>query len=114
MPTSNGVILTDDLRNRTLPIQIRKQPQGYEFREFAGGMLLRERIRHNHAYLQSCIFAIVREWVAENRPHEGWSLRVNDCALNWRYGCSGGLRASRGLFPAPPPARDGYGQVSTQ
>jgi hypothetical protein len=98
MLTRNGVILTDDLRNRTLPIQIRKQPQGYEFREFAGGMLLREHIRHNHAYLLSCIFAIVREWVAHKRV----GACVLTTALYQRYGCSAALRAFARAFPGAP------------
>jgi hypothetical protein len=67
MLTSNGVTLTDDLRNRALPVQLRKQPIGYEFHEYEEGTLLKH-INQNSAYYLSCVFAIVRKWVEAGRP----------------------------------------------
>jgi hypothetical protein len=66
MLTSNGVTLTDDLKNRTLPIQLRKQPREYEYHLY-GRIPLLEHIRQTHDNLLSCIYAIAREWIDQGR-----------------------------------------------
>jgi hypothetical protein len=65
--TSNGVNMTADLANRCMLIRIRKQPDGYKFRQWPRGDLVGHIWDHS-AYYLSCVFAVVSAWLAAGRP----------------------------------------------
>jgi hypothetical protein len=67
MGTSNRAEATEDFANRAIITRIRKRPLNYTFRTFNGLSLL-EYVERNRNYIQSCIFAVVREWVKKGKP----------------------------------------------
>ena len=65
--TSNGVDTTRDFANRSNIIRIKKKPPGFIFTKFPEGDLL-NRVRHCQAYYLGCVFAVIREWQARDKP----------------------------------------------
>ena len=63
--SSNGVESTRDLANRSSIIRIRKR-EGYSFRKYAEGDLLRHVIAQQ-SYYMGAVFSIIKEWVAKGR-----------------------------------------------
>jgi hypothetical protein len=85
--TSNGIELTNDLANRCSIIRIRKR-QGYQFKRFNEGDLL-DHVQANQGYYLGCVFAILREWIRQDKPTEydqRHSFRKWSSALTWITG----------------------------
>jgi hypothetical protein len=82
--STNGSELTRDLANRSIITRIRKQPDGYPFREYLEGDLL-AHVRGRKAAYMGAIFAVVRAWMdagcqkTQESRHDfrGW-VRVMD------------------------------------
>lgn len=64
--TSNGVATTRDLANRCSIIRIRKRPEDHVFQAYPEGGL-HDHIEANQPYYLGCVFAVVREWVAQGQ-----------------------------------------------
>ena len=67
MLTSNGMESTKDLANRSCISRILKRPEGYEFRTYPEGNILRH-IKENQTYYLGCVFAIVSNWMKNGKP----------------------------------------------
>jgi len=65
--STNGAELTPDLANRSIVTRIRKRPEGWKYREFPEGDLLRH-VEEKQAFYLGCVFAVLREWLREGRP----------------------------------------------
>lgn len=65
--STNGAELTVDLANRSIITRIRKRPEGYRFRDYPEGDLLRH-VEAKQAFYLGCVFAVLREWLARGRP----------------------------------------------
>lgn len=84
LATSNGFETTPDLHNRSLVIELRKQPAGYHFRRYSEGDLI-AHTRARQAYFLGCVHAVIREWIArgslqsEERRHlfDEWARTVD-------------------------------------
>jgi hypothetical protein len=63
MMTSNKAELTTDLANRSNPIRLLKQPEGYQFKKYPGGRDVLEHVRRHQGRYQGAVFTIVRAWV---------------------------------------------------
>jgi hypothetical protein len=78
--TSNGVDCTRDYANRACIIRIKKRV-GYTFKTYPEGDLL-EHVRARQPYYLGCVFAIIREWIAQGRP------RTNETRHDFREWCT--------------------------
>jgi hypothetical protein len=67
MLTSNGVDTTRDLANRSNIIRIRKKPNGYAFKKYPEGDLLRHVMANQPLYL-GYVFAVIAEWHKRGTP----------------------------------------------
>lgn len=63
--TSNGIETTRDFANRASIVRIRKR-EGHTFRQYEEGDLL-QHVRARQPFYLGCVFAIVREWIAQGR-----------------------------------------------
>lgn len=70
MMTTNGANLTTDLANRTSPVAIRKEPEGYQFRRHPEGTIL-DHVRADQGLYLGAVFAIIRAWRAAGSPQTG-------------------------------------------
>jgi hypothetical protein len=77
--TSNGVESTRDFANRASMVRIRKR-DGYTFKAYPEGDLL-QHVRVNQPFYLGCVFAVVREWIAQGR------LRTNETRHDFREWC---------------------------
>ncbi len=64
--TSNGFEATRDLANRSAIVRIRKQAEGYTFRQWPEGDLL-EHVKANQPYFLGAVFAVVKEWIRQGK-----------------------------------------------
>ena len=64
LATSNGFETTPDLWNRTVTINLRKRPPGYNFGPYPEGDLI-AHVRARQPYYLGCVHAVLREWIAE-------------------------------------------------
>jgi hypothetical protein len=62
--STNGAELTRDAANRAIITRIRKQPEGFQFKEFPEGGLF-AHVKANQGFYLGAVFAIVREWSAK-------------------------------------------------
>jgi hypothetical protein len=65
--TSNGFDATKDLANRVSIVRILKQPEGYAFKTYPEGDLLRHVEACQPFYL-GCVFALIRAWLSAGKP----------------------------------------------
>jgi putative DNA primase/helicase len=65
--TSNRAEMTRDLANRSSPVRIRKQPDGYRFHQYPDGDLL-THIRINQGRYLGAAFAVARHWHTQGCP----------------------------------------------
>lgn len=65
--STNGAELTRDLANRSIITRIRKQPDGYLFREYLEGDLL-AHVQERHSAFMGAIMAVVRAWMDAGCP----------------------------------------------
>jgi hypothetical protein len=75
--TSNGIETTKDLANRASICRIRKQPVGYQFRDYPEGDLL-AHVRANQPHYLGCVFEVIREWHNQGKP------KVQECHHDFR------------------------------
>lgn len=75
--TSNGIETTKDLANRASICRIRKQPDGYQFKDYPEGELL-EHVRAKQPYYLGCVFAVIKEWHRHGKP------KVKSCQHDFR------------------------------
>jgi hypothetical protein len=83
--STNGAELTRDLANRAVITRIRKQPDGYKYRQWPEGEIL-HHIRGNQPRYLGAIHAILREWAAAGCPRSdetGHDFRGWVQALDW-------------------------------
>lgn len=66
--TSNGVDTTSDFANRSSIIRIKKQPVGYQYRQYAEGSNILAHIEANQPYYLGCIFAVITRWQELKKP----------------------------------------------
>ncbi len=64
LATSNGFETTQDLWNRTVTINLRKQRAGYNFGSYGEGDLI-AHVRARQPYYLGCVHAVLREWIAQ-------------------------------------------------
>lgn len=77
--STNGAELTRDAANRAVITRIRKQPEGFAFKEFPEGGLF-SHVQANQGFYLGAVFAVLREWLANDcertneRRHDfaGW------------------------------------------
>jgi hypothetical protein len=71
LATSNGFETTPDLWNRTVEINLQKQPNGYNFERYPEGDLI-AHVRVRQSYYLGCVHAVLREWIAQGslQTHE--------------------------------------------
>lgn len=69
MLTSNRAELTQDLANRSSPVLLRKQPEGYAFKSYPGGANILEHVQQNQGRYLGAIFAVARAWWEAGCPH---------------------------------------------
>lgn len=77
--TSNGVETTRDFANRASMVRIRKR-DGYTFKTYPEGDLL-QHVRARQPFYLGCVFAIVREWIAQG------CQRTNETRHDFREWC---------------------------
>jgi len=77
--TSNGVETTRDFANRSCIIRIKKR-DGYTFKTYPEGDLL-QHVRARQPFYLGCVFAIIREWIAQGRQ------RTNETRHDFREWC---------------------------
>jgi len=65
--STNGAEITRDLANRSIITRIKKQEEGYTFREYLEGDLLAQVKSRHSAYL-GAVFAVVRAWLEAGSP----------------------------------------------
>jgi hypothetical protein len=75
--TSNGIETTKDLANRASICRIRKQPVGYQLRDYPEGDLL-AHVRANQPHYLGCVFEVIREWHNQGKP------KVQECHHDFR------------------------------
>jgi hypothetical protein len=75
--TSNGIETTRDLANRASICRIRKQREGYRFKDYPEGELL-EHVRFNQPYYLGCVFEVIKEWHSQGKP------KVKECHHDFR------------------------------
>jgi hypothetical protein len=59
--STNGAEFTRDIANRSIITRIRKQPDGYAFRQHPEGDLL-AHVAANQSFYLGAIFSVIREW----------------------------------------------------
>ncbi len=59
--TSNKADITVDLANRSSCVRIVRQPQGYQYRQYAEGDVL-DHVRANQPLYLGAVFAVVKDW----------------------------------------------------
>lgn len=62
--STNGAELTRDAANRAIITRIRKQPEGFSFRQYPEGGLF-AHVKANQAFYLGAVFSIIREWSAQ-------------------------------------------------
>ena len=67
MITSNDLVLTPDMINRSSIIRIRKRPVGFKFKSYNGLDVL-DHVKANQPYYLGCVFSVLGEWYARGRP----------------------------------------------
>jgi len=78
--SSNGVNTTRDFANRSNIIRIRKQPEGYAFRQYPEGDVL-QHVRANQPYVLGCVFAVIKVWLEQGKP------KTNESRHDFRDWC---------------------------
>jgi hypothetical protein len=84
MITSNGVEITPDLANRSIMTRIKKR-EDHRYKDYPEGDLL-EHVQANQGYYLGCVFAVIREWIRQDRPTDydtRHSFRKWTEVLNW-------------------------------
>jgi len=66
MITSNDLVLTPDMINRSSIIRIRKRPTTFKFKSYDGLDIL-DHVKANQAYYLGCVFSVLGEWYAKGR-----------------------------------------------
>jgi hypothetical protein len=67
MITSNDMVLTPDLINRSSIIRIRKRPASFKYKSYDGLDIL-DHVKANQAYYLGCVFSVLQEWYGKGRP----------------------------------------------
>ena len=93
--STNGAEFTRDLANRSIITRIRKQPPGFNFTSYPEGDLL-SHVEANQAYYLGCVFAIIREWIAQGKP------RTTDTRHDFREWTQSLDWIVENLFSLPP------------
>ncbi len=75
--TSNGVETTRDLANRASIVRIKKQKEGYQFRQYPEGGVV-EHVRGNQSHYLASVFAVVRFWIEQGKQ------KTNECRHDFR------------------------------
>ncbi|MBK9129704.1 MAG: hypothetical protein IPM13_18260 [Phycisphaerales bacterium] len=101
MLTSNNAELTGDLAKRSMFVRIRKQPQGYQFRQWPEGGLL-DHVQKHQPRLLGAVFAIVRVWYATGKP-----LAEDDGEHDFRPWARAIRAIVRGMLKLPDPIAGG-------
>ena len=86
--TSNGVQMTDDLINRSLAVQLRKQPAGYQWHHWPDGGVTGDLLLHiaaNRARYLGAVYSVLRVWLEAGMPTRRTDHSFRDVvgALNW-------------------------------
>ena len=102
MLTSNGVDCTRDFANRASFVRIKKR-DGYTYKSYPEGDLL-QHVRANQPFYLGCVFAIVREWIANGKP------RTKETHHDFREWCQNLDWIVRGVIGAAP-LMDGHQQA---
>ncbi len=93
--STNGAELTRDLANRSIITRIRKREQGYVFRKFPEGDLLRH-IKANQPFLLGCVHAVIIEWWKNDAP------RTDESRHDFRTWCGAMDWIVQNVFSFPP------------
>jgi hypothetical protein len=88
--SSNGADMTRDLANRSIIIRVRKREPEYRFKEWPEGALV-EHIRANQPFYLGCVFAVVKQWLARNKP------KTTNPAMTFANGCEHSIGFARRL-----------------
>lgn len=83
--STNGAEFTRDLANRSVITRIRKRPNGYSFRAYPEGDILKHLKKRRGLYLNA-VFIVIREWVARGKPRTDESrhdFREWVASLDW-------------------------------
>jgi hypothetical protein len=64
--STNGLLATRDIMNRSVVVRIRKRPDDYQFRKFDEGDLL-DHVRANQGKFLGAVHRIVEEWIAAGK-----------------------------------------------
>lgn len=67
MITSNDLVLTPDLINRSSIIRIRKRPESFKFKLY-GNLDILDHVKANQAYYLGCVFSVLEAWYAKGSP----------------------------------------------
>jgi len=65
--TSNRADITVDLANRSCCVNIHKQPEGYQFKQYAEGDIW-EHVQADQPLYLGAVFAVVKAWFEAGRP----------------------------------------------
>ena len=78
--STNGAELTRDMANRSIITRLRKQPQGYKFKDYPEGDLLSHVAKRQVFYL-GAVFSIIKEWARQGR------LKTEESRHDFREWC---------------------------
>jgi hypothetical protein len=70
MATSNGVVFTNDMSNRTSCVRLLKQPKTRSYKSFSEGDML-DHVTANWPRFLGAVHSIVREWFNRGKPRLG-------------------------------------------
>jgi 3',5'-cyclic AMP phosphodiesterase CpdA len=103
--STNGAELTKDLANRSIITRIRKQPEGYRFKTYPEGGVIKH-IRARQGYYLGCVFSVVSLWLNAGKP------KSNECRHDFQQWCQAMDWIVQKIFSLPP-VLDGHdGQLA--
>jgi hypothetical protein len=83
--TSNGIITTPDLANRSSIIRIRKKSEAHHFKKYPEGDLF-DHVAANQGHYLGAVFSVITEWLKAGKPKSEetqHSFREWAQALDW-------------------------------